>query len=48
MKHVILGASGQVGSAIVSHLLDNGEQVRAVIRDTQKAAGWKNSEQRSQ
>ena len=35
--HVILGASGQVGSIIVNQLIEKGEQVKAVVRDEKKA-----------
>lgn len=35
--HVILGATGQVGSALVSGLLENKQTVKAVIRDEHKA-----------
>lgn len=35
--HVILGASGQVGSAIVHQLIEKGEQVKGVVRDEKKA-----------
>lgn len=35
--HVILGASGQVGSAIVEALLQKGQEVRGVIRNPEKS-----------
>ncbi|QNL52029.1 NAD(P)H-binding protein [Olivibacter sp. SDN3] len=35
--HIILGATGQIGSALVSGLLENGQTVKAIIRDEQKA-----------
>jgi len=35
--HVILGASGQVGSAIVTQLIEKGESVKGVVRDEKKA-----------
>lgn len=41
--HVILGASGQVGSGIVTHLIENGESVKGIVRDEKKAEGLKNS-----
>lgn len=41
--HVILGASGQVGSAIVNQLIEKGEQVKGVIRDEKKAGTLKKS-----
>ncbi|PWV48913.1 NmrA family NAD(P)-binding protein [Chitinophaga sp. S165] len=36
--HVILGASGQVGSGVVTHLIENGESVKGIVRDEKKAA----------
>jgi uncharacterized protein YbjT (DUF2867 family) len=30
--HVILGASGQVGSAIVTQLIEKGESVKGIVR----------------
>jgi uncharacterized protein YbjT (DUF2867 family) len=36
--HIILGASGQVGSGIVTHLIEKGESVKGIIRDEKKAA----------
>ena len=39
--HIILGATGQIGSMLVSELLLRGEKVRVVIRDTQKVAQLK-------
>jgi uncharacterized protein YbjT (DUF2867 family) len=35
--HVILGASGQVGSGIVKQLIEKGESVKGIIRDEKKA-----------
>lgn len=35
--HIILGASGQVGSAIVTQLIEKGESVKGIIRDEKKA-----------
>lgn len=35
--NIILGASGQVGSSVVEHLIGKDEPVRAVIRDKEKA-----------
>lgn len=37
MKALVLGAAGQRGSNLVRALLDNGHQVRALIRPTYKA-----------
>ncbi|MBW8684941.1 NmrA family NAD(P)-binding protein [Chitinophaga rhizophila] len=34
---IILGASGQVGSGIVNHLMEKGASVKAIIRDEKKA-----------
>lgn len=39
--NIILGASGQVGSAIVDFLIDEGEPVKGVIRDKKKAGKFK-------
>lgn len=39
--NVVLGASGQIGSAIVDVLLKKGKPVKGVIRDSQKAANLK-------
>jgi uncharacterized protein YbjT (DUF2867 family) len=36
--HIVIGASGQVGSAVVRHLREKGEVVKGVIRDEKKAA----------
>lgn len=36
----VAGINGQVGGATARHLLGRGEQVRALVRDPQKAAGW--------
>lgn len=36
--HVILGASGQVDSGIVTHLIENRESVKGIVRDEKKAA----------
>ncbi|WP_426700729.1 NAD(P)H-binding protein [Rhodanobacter sp. Col0626] len=38
--YAIMGITGQVGSATARHLLDNGQQVRAILRDKRKAATW--------
>jgi uncharacterized protein YbjT (DUF2867 family) len=36
--YAVLGATGQVGGAVVRHLLAQGKQVRAVVRDTSKGS----------
>jgi uncharacterized protein YbjT (DUF2867 family) len=38
--YAIMGITGQVGSATARHLLDNGQRVRAIVRDKAKAAIW--------
>jgi dihydroflavonol-4-reductase len=38
MRVLVTGATGKVGYAIASALLDRGEQVRALVRDTNRAA----------
>lgn len=40
--HIILGASGHVGSAVAQALLDQGEAVTAVMHDPRKARDWQN------
>ena len=35
--NIILGATGQVGSAIVNNLIENGQPVKIVIRNKEKA-----------
>ena len=37
----ITGMTGRVGAAVADHLLKDGAQVRAVIRNPEKAARWK-------
>ncbi|MGO4195844.1 NmrA family NAD(P)-binding protein [Rhizobium sp. YAF28] len=37
----VTGMTGQVGAAVADHLLKNGGEVRAVVRNPEKAAGWK-------
>ena len=39
MQVLVSGATGKVGYAIASALLDRGDQVRAVVRDPKRAAG---------
>lgn len=41
MAHIILGASGRVGSAAVDKLLERGEVVKGVVRNEEKAEGLK-------
>jgi NAD(P)H dehydrogenase (quinone) len=38
--YAIMGITGQVGSATATHLLNNGQHVRAIVRDKRKAAAW--------
>lgn len=38
--HIILGASGHVGSVLAKELLAQGEPVLVVLHDEQKAADW--------
>jgi uncharacterized protein YbjT (DUF2867 family) len=38
--YAIMGITGQVGSATARHLLNNGQRVRAIVRDQAKAATW--------
>lgn len=38
--YAIMGITGQVGSATARHLLDNGQRIRAIVRDKAKAAVW--------
>jgi uncharacterized protein YbjT (DUF2867 family) len=37
----VTGMTGQVGAAVADHLLKDGAEVRAVVRNPEKAAGWK-------
>ncbi|SDF41937.1 Uncharacterized conserved protein YbjT, contains NAD(P)-binding and DUF2867 domains [Dyadobacter soli] len=37
MAHIILGASGRVGSAVTDKLLESGEAVKGVVRNEEKA-----------
>jgi dihydroflavonol-4-reductase len=39
MRALVTGATGKVGHAIASALLDRGDQVRALVRDPKRAAG---------
>src|SRR5215211_9296739 len=38
MRALVTGATGKVGHAIASALLDRGDQVRAMVRDPKRAA----------
>src|SRR5580692_2262663 len=37
---LVMGITGKVGGATAEHLLAHGRQVRALVRDRQKAASW--------
>ena len=39
--YAITGISGRVGGAIAENLLAQGEQIRAIVRNAEKAAGWR-------
>jgi uncharacterized protein YbjT (DUF2867 family) len=39
--NIILGASGQVGSAVVKNLIDKGEPVKGIVRNEHKASALK-------
>ena len=39
--YAVLGITGKVGGAVAETLLANGEQVRGVARDPEKARAWK-------
>lgn len=38
--HVVLGATGHIGSALTQALLDKGDPVTAVVRDEAKRRRW--------
>src|SRR6201995_3107974 len=38
--YLVMGITGQVGGATARHLLKQGKQVRALVRDREKAAQW--------
>ncbi len=40
--NIILGATGQIGSMLVDYLLNKGQPIRAVVRDSFKAQELKN------
>jgi uncharacterized protein YbjT (DUF2867 family) len=39
--YAVMGITGRVGGAIAENLLAQGEQIRAIVRNPEKAAGWK-------
>src|SRR5271170_4977873 len=39
--YAITGITGKVGGAIAENLLAQGEQIRAIVRNPEKAARWK-------
>jgi len=39
---LVLGITGRIGGAVARHLLAQGKQVRALVRDRAKAADWAN------
>jgi uncharacterized protein YbjT (DUF2867 family) len=38
--YLVMGITGKVGDATARHLLKQGKQVRAFVRDREKAAKW--------
>jgi nucleoside-diphosphate-sugar epimerase len=38
--YLVMGITGNVGGATARHLLEQGKQVRALVRNRQKAAKW--------
>ena len=38
--YLVMGITGKVGGATARHLLHQGKQVRALVRDREKAAKW--------
>jgi len=38
--YLVMGITGKVGGATARHLLKQGAQVRALVRDREKAAKW--------
>src|ERR1700730_14636589 len=38
--YALMGITGQVGSAVANALLEHGEQVRAIVRNPEKAKVW--------
>ena len=39
--YAIMGITGRVGGAIAENLLAQGEQIRAIARNPEKAARWR-------
>ena len=39
--YAIMGITGKVGGAIAENLLARGEQIRAIVRNPEKAARWR-------
>ena len=46
--YLVTGATGNVGSALVEHLLGNGQRVRVFVRDPRKVEHWGNRVEVSQ
>ena len=38
--YLVMGITGKVGGATAQHLLNQGKQVRALVRNREKAAKW--------
>ena len=38
--YLVMGITGKVGGATARHLLKQGKQVRALVRNREKAAKW--------
>jgi uncharacterized protein YbjT (DUF2867 family) len=39
---LVMGITGKVGGATAKHLLAHGKEVRALVRDREKASSWAN------
>ena len=39
---LVMGITGKVGGATAEHLLARGKEVRALVRNREKASGWAN------
>jgi NAD(P)H dehydrogenase (quinone) len=39
--YAVMGITGQVGASVANTLLTNGQKVRAIVRNPEKAAAWK-------
>ena len=39
---LVMGITGKVGGATAEHLLARGKEVRALVRDREKASRWAN------